>query len=230
MKSTANLLFIDQSGVKLITEDVFSQIINLKQTDFLFFISSSFFSRFSESNEFKKYLKISRTEIENKSYYHIHKIVLQYYRSLIPANKKYYLAPFSIKKGSNIYGLIFGTNHTLGMEKFLNVCWGIDKHRGEANFDIDKEKINDNEPTLFSELNVPNKRQVFESDLENKIIDRQLNSVISVYTFSLNNGFLPKDANKVLKELKSKGKIDFQFRLISSDIHKIKNASTIKIK
>ena len=32
--------FLDQYGIKHITEDVFNKIINLKQTDFLFFISS----------------------------------------------------------------------------------------------------------------------------------------------------------------------------------------------
>ena len=36
-KGNANLLFLDQNGVKHITEEIFNKIINLKQTDFLFF-------------------------------------------------------------------------------------------------------------------------------------------------------------------------------------------------
>jgi three-Cys-motif partner protein len=230
MRNSANLLFIDQSGVKEITEDIFGKIINLKPTDFLFFISSSFISRFAESDEFKKHLKITRTDIQGKSYFHIHKIVLEYYRSLIPKSKEYYLAPFSIKKGSNIYGLIFGTNHTLGIEKFLNVCWRIDKQRGEANFDIDKEKINHAEPSLFPEMNVPNKRQLFEDELAIKILNKELISDRIVYLFALSNGFLPKDANKVLKELKNHNKIDFEFNIVTGDIHKIKVPSLIKLK
>jgi len=230
MRKSANLLFIDQSGVKLITENIFGKIVNLKQTDFLFFISSSYVNRFIESDEFKKHLKITRTDLQGKSYFHIHKIVLEYYRSLIPQSKEYYLAPFSIKKGSNIYGLIFGTNHTLGIEKFLNVCWRIDKQRGEANFDIDKEKINHAEPSLFTEMNIPNKRQLFEDELTSKILNRELISNKIVYLFTLSSGFLPKDANKVLKELKNQNKIDFEFATINGDIHKIKVLSLIKIK
>src|SRR4051812_14809313 len=56
MNKTANFLFLDQNGIKQITEDVFSRLISLKQTDFLFFISSSYIKRFSEVDEFRKYL------------------------------------------------------------------------------------------------------------------------------------------------------------------------------
>jgi len=144
MKQSANFLFLDQNGIKQITEVIFSKLITLKQTDFIFFISSSFIKRFSELEEFKKYLNITKEDLEGKSYYHIHRVVLRYYRSIIPNNKSYFLAPFSIKKPAGIYGLIFGTNHTLGIEKFLHVCWKHDKLTGEANFDIDNEKININ--------------------------------------------------------------------------------------
>ncbi len=228
MQNSANLLFIDQSGVKLITNEVFNKIISLKQTDFLFFISSSFIKRFGDSEEFTKYLKLNKTDIENISYYHIHKAVLEYYRSLIPITKEYYLAPFSIKKGSNIYGLIFGTNHTLGMEKFLSVCWRIDKQRGEANFDIDKENIIPERPTLFDDYNIPNKRQLFEKELKENILNKKLQSDIDIYLFTLNSGFLFKDTNKVLSDLKNK--IQFDFKLITSNIHKIRSPSPIKIK
>ena len=84
----------------------------------------------------------------------------------IPIGKEYFLAPFSIKKPSGIYGLIFGTNHTLGIEKFLRVCWKHDKLTGEANFDIDNEKINVNKPSLFSEFNISTKRQMFDESLK----------------------------------------------------------------
>ncbi|MBC7382802.1 MAG: three-Cys-motif partner protein TcmP [Bacteroidia bacterium] len=43
----ANLIFLDQYGIKHITTDIFKKIINLKQTDFLFFISSSTIKRLS---------------------------------------------------------------------------------------------------------------------------------------------------------------------------------------
>lgn len=230
MKHSANFLFLDQNGIKQITEDVFSKLIKLKQTDFLFFISSSYIKRFAEVEEFKKYLKITKQDMEGKSYYHIHRIVLAYYRSIIPDPKSYFLAPFSIKKPAGIYGLIFGTNHTLGIEKFLHVCWKHDSLRGEANFDIDNERININQPSFFAEYNVPSKKQLFIEALRNKILNKELSTDKDVYLFALNEGFLMKEVNVVLKTLEKEGKVSYEFKLISSDLHKIKDANKIKLK
>lgn len=230
MQESANFLFLDQNGIKQITENIFSKLIQLKATDFLFFISSSYIKRFAEVEEFNKYLKITKQDLEGKSYYHIHRVVLKYYRSMIPTEKKYFLAPFSIKKPTGIYGLIFGTNHTLGIEKFLHVCWKHDSLRGEANFDIDNERINLNNPGMFPEYNIPSKRQVFENLLKQKIINKELQTDYLVYLFSLAEGFLLKDANHILKELNSEGKINLDFKLSTSNIHKIKNPTKIKLK
>ena len=165
-----------------------------------------------------------------KSCYHIHRIVLQYYRSLIPERRKYYLAPFSIRKQAGIYGFIFGSNHTYGLEKFLKVCWKHDKLTGEANFDIDNEGIDLNKPTLFENLNVPTKRQIFERDIKKKILEGALNTNVSVYLFALQEGFLLKDANKILEQLKNSSRIDFYFKLISAKLHKISPEGVIKLK
>jgi three-Cys-motif partner protein len=229
MKGAANFLFLDQNGIKQITQDVFSKLIGLRQTDFLFFISSSYIKRFAEVEEFKKYLSITKQDLEGKSYYHIHRVVLEYYRSKIPNGKKYFLAPFSIKKPSGIYGLIFGTNHTLGIEKFLQVCWRHDKLTGEANFDIDNEKIDLTNLGMFAEYNIPNKKQIFDSSLKEKILQKDLKTDLEVYHFCLNEGFLLKEATLILKELKKAGKINFDFKTTNSDIHKIKVHSVIKI-
>jgi len=230
MNKTANFLFLDQNGIKQITEDVFSRLVSLKQTDFIFFISSSYIKRFSEVDEFKKYLKITSQDLAGKSYYHIHRVVLEYYRSKIPPEKKYYLAPFSIKKPSGIYGLIFGTNHTLGIEKFLKVCWKHDKITGEANFDIDNEKIDLKQPLLFSEYSIPSKKQVFNSSLVKKILNKELMTDLDVYLFTLNEGFLPKDANDILRELLKSKRITMNpIRFTNFNVHKINPICQIKI-
>ncbi len=229
MIKSANFLFLDQNGIKQITEDVFNRVIQLKQTDFLFFISSSFIKRFSESENFQKYLKITKQDLEGKSYYHIHRIVLEYYRSLIPKGMTYFLAPFSIKKPTGIYGLIFGTNHIYGLEKFLEVCWKHDKLTGEANFDIDNEKIDLSKPSLFAEFNIPKKIQVFETVLTNKILLSELKTDFEVYTFALQEGFLPIHVNRILEQLKRNRKIDFSFKTTGSKVHKITSPSLIEI-
>jgi hypothetical protein len=114
------------------------------------------------------------------------------------------------------------------LEKFLNVCWKHDGLTGEANFDIDSEKINLTQPALFSEMNVPNKRQVFEEVLRTGILSGKLKNNLEVYVFSLSEGFLPKDANLILKELEHKNKIFFDFKLSNSKVHK-QELSPIKI-
>lgn len=228
MPNSVNFLFLDQNGIKQITQAVFEKLIRLKQTDFLFFISSSYIKRFSEVEEFRKYLSITAQDLAGKSYYHIHRIVLNYYRSIIPEDQRYFLAPFSIKKPSGIYGLIFGSNHTYGIEKFLSVSWKHDKLTGEANFDIDNEKIDLQRPSLFNQFNVPSKRQVFEEIFKTRILEGNLKTNLEAYSYTLGEGFLPRDANSVLKDLKQKGKISFDFKLVSAKIHN-ENSTPIKI-
>lgn len=159
----------------------------------------------------------------------MHRKVLDHYKSLIGNGKKYFLAPFSIRKGANVYGLIFGTNHTLGIEKFLRVAWKRDALRGEANFDIDDERIDVLRPKLFEEMDKPNKRQVFEKNLTDEILKKGLVLRYGIYLYALNEGFQLKDVNSLLKKLKSDKRIDFDFKLISSDLHKHNGKEYLKI-
>lgn len=117
-----HFLFLDQNGIRFITEEVFKKITALKKSDFIFFISSSHFKRFAKSDDFQRYLRLNDESFVDTNLYHCHRVIYEYYKSLLPDNKEYYLAPFSIKKGSSIHGLIFGSNHTLGVEKFLKIC------------------------------------------------------------------------------------------------------------
>src|SRR4030095_16674016 len=113
--NAANLLIIDQYGVKHVSDDVFRVLIGLDQTDFLFFVSSSYLHRFQDHPAIKRYIEFQRPEDYNQ----VHRVVLDHYRKLVPPDRAYWLAPFSIKKGSNVYGLIFGSGHPFGLEKFL---------------------------------------------------------------------------------------------------------------
>lgn len=223
-KKTANLLFLDQNGIKQINQDVFLRLISAETTDILFFISSSLFTRFSDRDEFSKHINIDKKDLKADNYYNIHRAITAYYKSLIPFSVQYYLAPFSIKKVSNIYGLIFGTHHTLGIEKFLNQSWKLDKIRGEANFDIDNENHVIGQVEMFSnKVRAPKKLELFEVDLRKQILDRTLKTNYQVYEYSLLSGFLPKHANTILKSLKNEKIIKNDVNQVSADIHKIKD-------
>jgi three-Cys-motif partner protein len=214
-------MFLDQYGIKQITTNIFSKLISLERTDFVFFISSSFALRFIELPEFNQYIKLTRQDFNENKPYHCHKVIFNYYKSLIPNNKEYYLAPFSIKKGKNIYGLIFGSNHTLGIEKFLNICWKINTQTGNANYDIDNEHIDSLSPKLFPEFNKPSKLQVFENGLKIKILSKELKSNKEIYAFTFEMGCLPSHANKVIDELKKKKSIPMNFKTTSQNVHKL---------
>ncbi|HEX2786778.1 MAG TPA: three-Cys-motif partner protein TcmP [Ignavibacteria bacterium] len=203
-----NFIFLDQCGVRFVSEEIFKEIIKLPKTDFLFFISSSYFKRFKDDPNFKKYLGINPDSIKQSDYYKIHNEIFNYYKSLISINTKYFLSKFSIKKGANIYGLIFGTNHPLGMEKFLKICWEKDKITGEANFDIHRENISLEQPSLFSEHNKSQKIKIFEDEIKTKIVAGELKTDVEVLLYALENGFLAQHYKDVTKQLVKEGKIE----------------------
>src|SRR5260370_13064718 len=116
-QQAAKLVLIDQCGVDHVTTPVFQTLVASPTCDFLFFLSSSTLHRFHEHPAIKQRI------IRPNDYFHVHRAALDYYRSLIEHGRRYFLAPFSIKKNSNIYGLIFGSAHPLGIDKFLQVAW-----------------------------------------------------------------------------------------------------------
>lgn len=221
---TANLLFLDQTGIKQIDEIVFNSIVALKTTDFLFFISSSTIKRFKNHPAISTYHNINPEKIENTEYDQIHRLVTNYYRDLIPKSKEYYIAPFSLKKKAGLYGLIFGSGNPFGIEKFLRTCWKIDPLRGEANFDIDNDKINPGQIDLFTgSTQKPKKIEKFETDLRENIFLKNLTNDKEIYLYTLNNGFIPTHAKKVIKDLISERKIKKNSFSISYKVFK-KNA------
>ena len=201
LQGNANLLFLDQTGVKFISDDVFAKILGLPTTDFIFFIASSSFRRFAGHPHFRRHLKISKGTISARSFNETHRVVTEYYRSLIPQGKEFFLGSFSIKKGSNLYGIIFGSGHPLGMEKFLKVCWKLDSIRGEANFDIDLEDINARSPHLWDHMDRPNKLNLFERELQQGVLKKELTTDGAVYLFALRRGFRPSHARHVLIQM-----------------------------
>lgn len=207
MENAENLIFLDQFGVKYVDEERFKVLIALPVTDIIFFISSSTFNRFHNDNNVTNVIGLSSEEIQKKPFYEIHRLVHQKYSELIPQNASYLLAPFSIKKGTNIYGLIFGSGHPLGMEKFLTICWKEDEETGEANFDIQGDKKLNLQPSLFPEDNDKRKIPTFQRQLEDKILKGELKSDIEIFVYMINNGFIGKHVSEVISNLKKAKKI-----------------------
>ena len=208
-KNAPNLYIIDQSGIKFTNQKNFDTLLKTTKTDFLFFISSSFFKRFNTTEEFNRHLDITEEELNKNPYNFIHRTVLEKYRSLIPVNSTMQIFPFSIRKGANIYGIIFGSKHILGVEKFLKIAWNKNKINGEANFDIDKDIIKA-QPTLFPEMKQFTKIEKFENILEEFMANKKTVTNIDLYYFTYQNGHIAEHTNKWLRKSKKNKLISFK--------------------
>lgn len=220
-KGYGKFILLDQYGFSQVDESIFQQLVNAPKTDFIFFISSSFIRRFKEHPSTKQYISTERIAFNEAEPKECHRQIAQYYRELIPTGKEYYLHHFTIRKGTNYWGLIFGTNHTLGMEKFLKVCWGKDRLSGESNFNINNDFPKD---TLFHNENETVKKQIIESDIRSKILSGEIPDNQTGLKYALKNGCLPELFTSVVKALETEGKVyrEGNLNYSSANIHKVK--------
>jgi three-Cys-motif partner protein len=200
----AKLLIIDQFGVDAVNDEIFRQLITFPRTDFVFFLSSSTLHRFRDHPAIK--IKIDRPEDS----YDVHRAAFDWYQRFAPPRS--FLGRFSIKKGSNIYGLIFGSQHPLGAHKFLQVAWANDEIRGEANFDIDREDIAPGDLLLPMEELRPKTIQGFEKDLEAELRKGQMKSEADLVHFCIAAGMTCQHAKPVLLKLKNEHVLQCDFR------------------
>jgi three-Cys-motif partner protein len=213
-------ILLDQYGFKQVDESVFSQLVNAPKTDFIFFVSSSFIRRFKELPVIKQYFDTEKINFDETKPQECHRLIAQYYKKLIPINKDYYLHHFTIKKETNYWGLIFGTNHSLGMEKFLRVCWRHDELSGESNFNINNDFP---KGTLFFNEAGTMKKQNMELEIRNKVLSKNITNNISGFKYALKNGCLPELFTSTIKKLESEKKIVRigNLNYSSTDIHKV---------
>lgn len=198
-----NLFFIDQNGIKEVDEDIFLSILDLNYTDFLFFISSSYFKRFP--NEFQMFFPdFDMSLVTDGVYANVHRTVCEYYRQKAAGKTNIY--PFSIKKSANIYGLVFGSKHPLGVQKFLEVAWRKNELNGEANFDIDNE-YQTRQGNLFEPPKLT-KIEAFQYRLREYILTAARSNT-DVYYFTLENGHIPKHAVEIIRKMKNDDIIDY---------------------
>lgn len=215
----AKLIFIDQYGFKHVDKDVFNKLINSPLTDFIFFISSSSLNRFKEHDVTKRFLGDKSINFDENTPKKCHQVIVKYFESLIPDNKEYYLNHFTIKKGANYYGLIFGSAHTLGMEKFQRVCWQEDSLAGESNCNTQNDFGG-----LFANIETPNKIISVKEKLKKEILSAEIKDNIEGLKRALKYRCLPSVFTEVVKELIKSGRIQKSDckGYKSSDIHRIK--------
>lgn len=217
-KNYGKFILLDQYGFKQINDKIFLQLVDSPKTDFIFFIASSFIKRFKELPAVAAYFDNNKISFDESQPKECHRVITDYFRSLIPDNKEYYLHSFTIQKGTNYYGLIFGTNHSLGMEKFLKVCWQEDNQAGESNCNIN----NDYERgTLFYDEKTSRKKELVSKLIKEQLLSGKIRNNIDGLKFTLMNGCEGKLFVDNIAEMKDdKIEIDGIFNRTSTNIHK----------
>ena len=197
----------DQFGVDAVSDEIFLELISYPTTDFIFFLSSSTLHRFREHSAIKQ--KIAAIDDS----YHVHRAAFDYYKNLIPLQDDVFLGQFSIRKRSNIYGLVFGSQHPLGIHKFLQVAWKNDQIAGEANFDVERENVRSDELLLGFEEMKPKKIQSFEGALGDALRSRRFATEADVIRFCIEAGMTAQHAAPVFTELKKEKVLTAEFRV-----------------
>ena len=204
------LLFLDQNGIKFMSDTYLQPLLNAKKVDFLFYLSSSYFNRFGNTDEFKNIIDIDLKKAKEAPYKYIHRSILEQLREKIPVNCPTRLYPFTIKKGCNVYGIIFGASHPRGVEKFLQTAWAENNINGEANFDIDDDK-NKGQADLFGYVELT-KIMKFRQEIHQAILDGTLETNKEAFDFALNQGHLPSHAADEIKLMKKEKLISYKGR------------------
>jgi three-Cys-motif partner protein len=202
-----SLVILDQNGIRFISHEYFDELCKCEHTDFMYFISSSYINRFGEENAFKMSIKIDLELARKYPYTHFHQAILEQLKAQLPIGTKIRLYPFTIKKNSNIYGIIFGASHPLAIDKFLRTAWYINEDNGCANFDIDDDRhkgVN----CLFPD-DYPNKIDTFKRMLCDEVLSGRISDNRQALLFTYANGHLPKHASDAIKQLKKDGKISY---------------------
>ncbi|TXI84808.1 MAG: three-Cys-motif partner protein TcmP [Crocinitomicaceae bacterium] len=201
IKDFPSLVYLDQNGVKFLSNQYFKKLEETKQTDFLYFASSSYIRRFGELNEFKIHLtNIDVEQLKNTDYNKVHRNLTEQLRKNISPSSNLKLYPFSLKKNTNIYGVIFGASHVRAVEKFLNLTWKYNGLNGDANFDID------NESSLIQfdlfEGQKLTKVESFKQIVKEKILSQEIKTNYQLLNFVYENGHIGKHADQCVKEMK----------------------------
>jgi three-Cys-motif partner protein len=203
-----SLVYLDQNGIKYLSDKYFLELEKTKQTDFLYFVSASYFWRFGEKEEFKIHLTLDMNEAKENPYRFIHRSLIKQLRERLTVDTKLKLYPFSLKKGANIHGIIFGASHPRAVQKFLDVAWKRNEINGEANFDIDDDNLK-GQGLLFDKQPLT-KKEAFKENLRNRVLAKEITDNFQAFDFVLEEGHLGRHAAEVLQEMKQKGEITFE--------------------
>jgi three-Cys-motif partner protein len=195
-----SLVYLDQNGMKFLADKYIDDLEKTTTTDFLYFLSSSYFFRFGNTKGFQSNMQIDIERAKQNPYKYIHKSILEQLREKLPQNTKLSLYPFTIKKNTNVYGIIFGASHPRAVDKFLKTAWEKNNMNGEANFDIDDD-INKKQLDLF-EGKKSTKIECFKQNIRKEILGGNIKTNKDAYDYTLKQGHIPSHTTEEISLMK----------------------------
>ncbi len=207
IKQFPSLVYLDQNGIKFLSEQYFMELEKTKQTDFLYFVSASFFWRFGESREFKTHLDIDMVAAKKDPYKFIHRNIIEQLRIKLPSGSRLRLYPFSLKKGPNIHGIIFGASHPRAVDKFLSIAWKRNETNGEANFDIDEDSKKA-QLDIFGGKRLT-KIEEFKQNVREKVLLGEIKNNNELLDYVYKEGHIGSHASECLKVMKKEGEVRY---------------------
>ncbi len=207
MRQSPSLVYLDQNGIKFLADRYLLELEKSDRLDFIYFVSASYFWRFGDSKEFKEHLNIDMATAKRDPYKFIHRSIIEQLRGKLPANTKLRLYPFSLKKGANIHGIIFGASHPRAVDKFLAIAWSRNETNGEANFDIDDDALKA-QSDLFSGKKLT-KIESFKERLRKEVLAGEIGTNVEALKFVYEEGHIGKHAADCLREMKKACEITY---------------------
>ncbi len=203
-----SLVYLDQNGVKFLSNKYLLALEKMRETDFLYFVSSSYIARFGNTPEFRMHINFDLDEAKQKGYRFIHCSIIEQLRRKLPNGTELRLYPFSILKGANVYGIVFGTTHPLAVDKFLTLSWKRNELNGEADFDLHQDK---KKPQMsFFDDNKLTKREQFKQNVRSKILSGEITDNFGLLEYAYDQGHIGSHAAEVLREMKKRKEVDFE--------------------
>jgi three-Cys-motif partner protein len=207
IRQNPSLVYLDQNGIKFLSEKYFLELEKTRQTDFLYFLSASYFWRFGETDEFKVHLDIDMLAAKKNPYKFIHRNIIEQLRKKLPFNTDLKLYPFSLRKGANIHGIIFGATHPRAVDKFLAIAWKRNEINGEANFDINEDRSKA-QMSIFDSKSLT-KIEKFKLNVRDRVLNGELRNNLEMLEYAYHEGHIGSHAAECLREMKRNNEIFF---------------------
>jgi hypothetical protein len=216
-KDHRNLIFIDPYGYSDINKEKIINLLRNNCTEIILFLPVMQMYRFTETaliHEEKPHYENLRkfilsffnnpTDLNNDSIF----TFIQSIKRALSINDMYYTCSHYIERGKgSYYAIFFISSNIYGLEKMLETKWKLDPGQGKG-FNQNEDPL---QPSMFDEeiktFDILQSISSLENIIYQEISKNGTLTNVELYELTLKNEFLPKHANRVLKNLIKNHKI-----------------------